>query len=60
MDSSLEKNSTLIFKIKTESLVDGILKAFLESAPQFVLQLYIILNTNNISEDDHIEHNYRD
>jgi hypothetical protein len=50
MDTSLEKNSTLIFKIKAESLVDGILEAFLESAPQFVLQLYIILHTGAISK----------
>jgi hypothetical protein len=50
MDTSLANNSTLMFKLNGESLEDGILEAFLESAPQFVLQIYIILITSNISK----------
>ncbi len=50
MDTSLANNATLLLKIKREAIISGILEAFLESAPQFILQMTIILKTGNISE----------
>jgi hypothetical protein len=50
MDTSLANNATLLLKIKREAMISGILEAFLESAPQFILQMTIILKTGNISE----------
>lgn len=49
MDSSVTKNVTSISKLKLEAMGSGFLEAFLESAPQFVLQLYIILKTGRTS-----------
>ena len=51
MDSSLLSNTTLILRIKNEALGSGLLEAFLESAPQFILQLFIILSTGQISKN---------
>jgi len=49
MDTSLPANSKLIFKMKKEASDSGELEAFLESAPQFILQSSIVLRTGNIS-----------
>lgn len=49
MDTSLEQNTGLILKMKNECLHSGLLEAYLESAPQFVLQCSIILRTGNTS-----------
>ncbi len=48
MDTSLSTNSTLIFTMKKEALESGLFEAFLESAPQLILQLSIVLRTGNI------------
>jgi hypothetical protein len=48
MDTSLPANSALIFKIKKEASESGVFEAFLESAPQFILQSSIVLRTGNI------------
>jgi hypothetical protein len=51
MDTSLAQNSSLIDIIQKEALGMGILEAFLESAPQFILQCSIILRTGNIGKE---------
>ena len=48
MDTSFPHNSSLIDIIQREALGLGLLEAFLESAPQFVLQCSIILRTGII------------
>jgi hypothetical protein len=50
MDTSLPENLDLIKKIKAEAVTSRILEAFLESAPQFILQWSIVFRTGNISE----------
>ena len=50
MDTSLEQNTSLILKMKSEVLNSGLLEAYLESAPQFILQCSIILRTGNTSK----------
>jgi hypothetical protein len=50
IDTSLEKNSTLILRIRQEALGAATFEAFLEAAPQLILQLSIVLRTGNISE----------
>jgi hypothetical protein len=50
IDTSLEKNSSLILRVKREVLGAATFEAFLEAAPQLILQLSIILRTGNISE----------
>lgn len=51
MDTNLPQNAklTAIFKKKVES--SSLLEAFLESAPQFILQSYIIIKTGNTSKN---------
>ncbi len=50
MDTSLKRNIDLIKKMKEEAVTSKILEAFLESAPQFILQWSIVFRTGNISE----------
>jgi hypothetical protein len=45
MDSSLPDNLLLIAKIKQKAMGSGLFEAFLESAPQLILQCSIILRT---------------
>ena len=50
MDTSLPQNSQLVFKMKKEALDSGLFEAFLESAPQMILQCSIALRTGQTSE----------
>ena len=50
MDTNLPQNSNLIFLIKKEALQTGVFEAFLEAAPQLILQTSIVLRTGNISK----------
>ena len=50
LDSSFPHNATLISTLKKEATGAGLYEAFLESAPQFILQCAIILSSGNISE----------
>jgi hypothetical protein len=43
-------NSLLVVKIQKEAMGSSFLEAFLESAPQIILQLYIIQRTGIISK----------
>jgi hypothetical protein len=49
MDTSLPQNALLIERIKHKALGSGLFEAFLESAPQLILQCSIILRTGNTS-----------
>jgi hypothetical protein len=49
MDTSLAQNSSLVNRIKRESVESGTFEAFLESAPQLIMQCSIILRTGNMS-----------
>ncbi len=48
MDPTIPENFTLITKLKKESINASLLEGFLESAPQFILQNYIVLKTGSI------------
>lgn len=50
MDTSLPQNALLIETIQREAVNSSLLEAFLESAPQFVLQCSIVLRTGIISK----------
>jgi hypothetical protein len=50
MDTQVAKNYILNVTIKGEAVNFGLYEAFLEAAPQFILQASIILRTGNISE----------
>jgi hypothetical protein len=50
LDTSLPGNQETISIIRKEVLSSSIIEAFLESAPQFILQCSIILRTGIISE----------
>jgi hypothetical protein len=50
IDTSLEKHVSLILRVKQEALGAATFEAFLESAPQLILQLSIVLRTGNISK----------
>jgi hypothetical protein len=50
MDTSLHQNALLIETIRREVVSASLLEAFLESAPQFVLQCFIVLCTGIISK----------
>jgi len=46
-DTSLHQNADVIRSINEEALGSGLFEAFLESAPQLILQCSIILRTGN-------------
>ncbi len=46
----MNKNSSLILRIKQEALGAATFEAFLEAAPQLILQSSIVLRTGNISK----------
>ena len=50
MDTQLLVNRDLVASIKEEALFDGFFEGFLESVPQFIFQLSIILRTGVISK----------
>ncbi len=50
MDTSKPKNQYVISKIRKKVLQSSLIEAFLESAPQLILQCSIIWRTGNISK----------
>jgi hypothetical protein len=53
MDTQLPMNFPLIIQLKGEAVSLGLYEAFLEAAPQFVLQLSIVLRTGVIGKLHH-------
>lgn len=50
MDTQLAHNQLLVDTIKAEASAFGFYEAFLESTPQFILQLSIFLRTGSMSK----------
>jgi len=50
MDTNLLQNAKLLTILQKDVVSSNLLEVFLESAPQFILQAYIILKTGNASE----------
>jgi len=50
MDTNLQQNTKLVAILQKEILGSNLLEVFLESAPQFILQSYIIIKTGNASK----------
>ncbi len=50
IDTKIPQNAKLVAILRNEVLGSNILEVFLESAPQFILQSYIILKTGNASK----------
>jgi len=50
METQLPINLTLVSKIKREAVMFGLYEAFLESAPQLILQMFIILRRGYLSK----------
>ncbi len=50
MDTNIPQNARLVAILQKEVLGSNLLEVFLESAPQFILQSYIILKTGNASK----------
>ena len=50
MDTNLSNNAKLIRKIKKDVLITGLIEAYVEATPQFILQCSIILMTGNTSK----------
>ena len=51
METSLPGNRKIIMTIQQETVASGLLEAFLESAPQLILQCSIILRTGVICKE---------
>ena len=49
MDTQHSINSSLVARIKSETLPSGLYEAFLEAAPQLIFQLSLVLRTGYIS-----------
>ncbi len=50
MDTNLPQNAKLAAILKKRVASSSLLEVFLESAPQFILQSYIIIKTGNTSK----------
>jgi hypothetical protein len=51
LETSTEDDQKIVTLIKKTVFSSNVYEAFLESAPQFILQCSIILKTGNISKD---------